>query len=189
MNIELKNVNFSYNENKILDNFNLTVNEGECVCLVGRSGCGKTTVARLILGLESAQEGDVSAPEKISCVFQEDRLLPHLNLYKNVLLALQKDAAPSAEALIEELGLADYKKSKISELSGGMKRRVAIIRAIAFDSDALVLDEPFNGLDQKNKELAAEIIKREFSDKDKPILLISHIEEDAQLLNAKTIYM
>lgn len=189
MNIELKNINFAYNENKILENFSLAINEGECVCLVGRSGCGKTTVARLVLGLEDAFEGTVSAPEKISCVFQEDRLLPHLNLYKNVLLALPKDAAPSAEALIEELGLADYKKSKISELSGGMKRRVAIIRAIAFDGDALVLDEPFNGLDQKNKELAAEIIKREFSDKGKPILLISHIEEDAQLLNAKTIYM
>lgn len=189
MNIELKNVNFSYNENKILDNFNLTVNEGECVCLVGRSGCGKTTVARLVLGLESAQEGDVSAPEKISCVFQEDRLLPHLNLYKNVILALSDTQIPTADLLLQRFGLADYKKSKISELSGGMKRRVAIIRAIAFDSDALVLDEPFNGLDQKNKELAAEIIKREFSDKGKPILLISHIEEDAQLLNAKTIYM
>ena len=78
MNIELKNINFAYNENKILENFNLAIGEGECVCLVGRSGCGKTTVSRLVLGLEDAFEGTVLAPEKISCVFQEDRLLPIL---------------------------------------------------------------------------------------------------------------
>ena len=189
MNIELKNIKFSYNDNKILDNFNLTVNEGECVCLVGRSGCGKTTVSRLILGLESVQEGDVLAPEKISCVFQEDRLLPHLNLYKNIVLALSDSQIRTADLLLQRFGLADYKKSKISELSGGMKRRVAIIRAIAFNGDALILDEPFNGLDQKNKEIAAKVIKEFFLDLRKPVLLISHISEDAELLGAKKLFM
>lgn len=189
MNIELKNINFAYNEHKVLDDFNLHINEGQCVCLVGRSGCGKTTVSRIVLGLESTQDGYVSAPEKISCVFQEDRLLPHLNLYKNIVLALPKENIPAAETLIDEMGLTDYKKSKISELSGGMKRRVAIIRAVAFGGDALILDEPFNGLDHKNKEIAANIIKREFLDKKKAVLLISHIGEDAEILNAETIYM
>ena len=154
MNIELKNVAFSYGDNTILENFSLEIKEGQCVCLVGRSGCGKTTVSRIVLGLENPQSGTVTAPPKSSCVFQEDRLLPHLNLYKNIVLALNQDAIPLAETLISTFGLAEYKNSKISELSGGMKRRAAIIRAVAFSGDALVLDEPFNGLDQKNKEIA-----------------------------------
>lgn len=188
MNIELKNIVFSYGDNKVLDNFNLKIDEGQCVCLSGRSGCGKTTVSRIILGLEKPQSGTVTVPENISCVFQEDRLLHHLNLKKNVYFPISKVQYPKADALIAELGLSGFEKSRISELSGGMKRRSAIARAVAFGGDALLLDEPFNGIDDANKKIAANIIKREFLNVGKPVLLISHISEDAELLNAEKVY-
>lgn len=185
--IELKNVTFSYGEQQILNNFNLSVNGGECVQLYGISGSGKTTVARLVLGLETVTNGNIIVPQKISTVFQEDRLLENLDVQKNIRTVLQKEQFTFADNLLKEFGLYDVRKKRVSELSGGMKRRVALVRAIAYGGDALILDEPFNGLDTENKIIAANIIKREFIDKDKPVLLITHINEDAELLNAKII--
>ncbi len=185
--IELKNISFSYEEKQILNDFNLSVNDGECVQLYGISGSGKTTVARLILGLEKAQNGIIIVPQKISTVFQEDRLLENLDVQKNIRLVLTKEQYAFSDSLLKEFGLYDVRKKRISTLSGGMKRRVALVRAIAFGGDALILDEPFNGLDTKNKIIAKNIIKREFIDKNKPVLLITHIKEDAEFLNAKII--
>ncbi len=185
--IELKNISFSYGEQLILKNFNLTVNGSECVQLYGVSGSGKTTVSRLILGLENADSGNVIVPQKISTVFQEDRLLESVDIQKNIRLVLSKEQYSFADSLLKEFGLYDIRKKKISTLSGGMKRRVALVRAIAYSGDALILDEPFNGLDIENKQIAANIIKREFIDKNKPVLLITHIKEDAELLDAKIV--
>ena len=185
--IELKIISFSYGEQLILNNFNLTVNGGECVQLYGVSGSGKTTVSRLILGLENADSGNVIVPQKISTVFQEDRLLENIDVQKNIRLVLSKEQYSFADSLLKEFGLYDIRKKKISTLSGGMKRRVALVRAIAYSGDALILDEPFNGLDIENKQIAANIIKREFIDKNKPVLLITHIKEDAELLDAKIV--
>lgn len=185
--IELKNVSFSYDKIKLLDNFNLTVNRGECVQLYGASGTGKTTVARLILGLETADSGSIIVPQKISAVFQEDRLLENIDVQKNIRLVLSKEQFAFADKLLKECGLYDVRKKRISQLSGGMKRRVALVRAVAYSGDILVLDEPFNGLDLNNKIIFSNIIKREFLSKNKAVLLISHIKEDAELLNAKKI--
>lgn len=183
--IKLTNVSFSYGTNKVLNNFNLTVKNGECVQLLGVSGSGKTTVARLILGLETLDDGQIVVPDKISVVFQENRLLENLDVQKNIRLVLSKENYKFADNLLKEFKLWDSRKKRVSELSGGMKRRVAIIRAIAYNGDALILDEPFNGLDISNKIIVANAIKREFINKDKPVLLITHVKEDAELLNAR----
>lgn len=185
--VELKDISFSYGELKILEDFNLTVKEGESICLWGKSGSGKTTVLKLILGLIKAQKGSVSAPNKISCVFQEDRLIENLTLEKNIKLVLSKEQYEKADKLIAEFGLSKFKKTKVQELSGGMKRRVAIIRALAFGGDLLVLDEAFNGIDSKNREKIAKIIKREFLDKNKAVIMVTHISADAEALNAQII--
>lgn len=187
--IELKNILFSYGELQVLKDFNLSVKGGECVQLCGASGAGKTTVARIILGLEKLQKGSIIVPSKISAVFQEERLLQNADVQKNVRLVLTKEQYNLADDLLKELGLFEVRKKRVSELSGGMKRRVALTRAVAFAGDALILDEPFNGLDSENKAIAAHLIKREFIQKNKPVLLITHIEEDAQLLDAKTVYI
>lgn len=185
--IELKNILFNYGEQQILKNFDLTVKGGECVQLYGASGSGKTTVAKLILGLETAHSGHIVVPQKISAVFQEDRLLENLDVQKNVRLPLSKEQYNKTDDLLKEFGLYDVRKKKVSKLSGGMKKRVALARAIAFGGDALILDEPFNGLDLENKKIASNIIKREFIEKNKPVLLITHIKDDANLLNARLV--
>ncbi len=185
--IKLENVYFSYGEQNVLNDFNLTINDDECVQLCGASGSGKTTVARLILGLEKQTSGNIMAPKKISSVFQEDRLLENLDVQKNVRLVLSQEQYPYADNLLKKLGLYDIRKKRISTLSGGMKRRVALVRAITYNGDALILDEPFNGLDSYNKKIVADIIKDEFIHKSKPVLLITHIKEDAELLDAKIV--
>lgn len=185
--IELKNVSFSYSEKQILNDFNLTVESGECVCLSSPSGGGKTTVFRLIAGLEVPQSGTVTAPERLSVVFQEDRLIPRMSVKKNVLLALSKDRHAYTLDLLSRVGLGDVLNTSVTALSGGMKRRAAIVRALGFGGDALLLDEPFNGIDSQNKRVIAEIIKAEVLDKGIPVLISTHVAEDAELLGARTV--
>ncbi|MBQ8203890.1 MAG: ABC transporter ATP-binding protein [Clostridia bacterium] len=187
--LELKNVSFSYGELKVLDNFNLDVKKGECVCLWGKSGCGKTTALRIIMGLEKADSGLCLTPQKISCVFQEDRLINGLTLEKNIKLPLKREQYKKADMLIDKFGLAEFKNTRVSELSGGMKRRATIIRALSFEGDLLILDEAFNGIDAKMKEKIARVIKEEFLDNNKSVILVSHISSDAELLGARIIKM
>ena len=95
----------------------------------------------------------------------------------------------SALELIYEAGLKDALIKRVAELSGGMKRRAAIVRAVAFQGDALILDEPFNGIDAENREIMAKMIKREFLEKGKPVLMVSHIPADAEVLNSTVAEM
>ncbi len=185
--ITLKNISFSYGERPILTDFSLTVPDGKCVCLKGPSGCGKTTVLRLVLGLLTPDSGEIEGCIQPSVVFQEDRLIDGLSLLKNVTLPLEKSARDVAIQLLCEANLGEAIGKKARNCSGGMKRRAAIVRAVAFNGDALILDEPFNGIDPENKQIMANIIKREFLQKGKPVLMVSHIDSDAKLLDAETI--
>ncbi len=187
--IKLENVSFSYGDLQILKNFNLTVENGECVNLKAPSGGGKTTVFRLIAGLETPQNGEIIAPKKLSVVFQENRLIGKLSLKRNVTLALPNNNHQKAIELLTEVGLGDFLNTPVNRLSGGMKRRAAIVRAVAFCGDALLLDEPFNGIDSDMKIIVANIIKREVLNKNIPVIISTHIEEDALLLNAKTVHL
>lgn len=186
---ELKNIDFSYGEKQIINNFSLKVTANECVCLCGESGCGKTTVLKIIAGLLKPQSGSITNLKNVSYVFQEDRLIPHLSVLQNVTLFLHKDKKAVAKELINEAGLIDFINKKPDELSGGMKRRLSIVRAVAFGGNALLLDEPFNGLDTANKVLMANIINREFTEKGKPVIMVSHVDEDIEILNAKKIFL
>ena len=183
MSIKLENVAFSYKNTPVLENFSLEVNGGEVVALRGESGSGKTSIARLVLGLEKAEHGSVSAPDNISAVFQEDRLFPTLSVRKNI--SIVSNGEDKTDYLLKKANLDSVADKKVWQLSGGMKRRVAILRAINYGADALILDEPFNGLDPQNKKLMADLILEEY--KNKPILLISHIKEDSELFGAKVV--
>lgn len=186
---ELKNIDFSYGEKQIINDFSLKVTANECVCLCGESGCGKTTVLKIIAGLLKPQSGSITNLKNVSYVFQEDRLIPHLSVLQNVTLFLPKDKKAVAKELIGEAGLIEFINKKPDELSGGMKRRLSIVRAVAFGGDVLLLDEPFNGLDTDNKVLMANIINREFTEKGKPVIMVSHVDEDIEILNAKKIFL
>ncbi len=185
--IRFDNVSFSYGKESVINNLSFTVNDGENLLITGPSGCGKTTVARLISGLIKPDSGSITAPENMSVVFQENRLIKKLDVYKNICLPLKNKQFSFADKLIGEFGFDDIKHKQISELSGGMMRRVAILRAISFGGDALLLDEPFNGIDSENISLIAKIIKREYNEANKSVVIISHNRADAEIFGAKVL--
>lgn len=183
--LKIDNISFAYGEKSILRDFSLNIKKGERLWLYGESGCGKTTLIRLILGLEKPQSGSVINLEgwNPSVVFQENRLLPFKTALQNILLV-----NPNRQKAIENLtalGIGDNINTNINKLSGGMKRRVAIARALTVDFDYLILDEPFTGLDKEN--IIASVNRILQVAQDKPIILVTHSEDEAKLLGAKQI--
>ncbi len=185
--MEIKNVCKSYNGEKVLDNVSLYIGRGEAVLISGASGKGKTTLLRIMMGLENADSGEVvNVPEKIAAVFQEDRLPADFTPAACVKMTAPKSV--SRETIYEhlsEVGLAEHLDKPASKLSGGMRRRVALVRAIICDADAVFLDEPFNGLDIATKLQTIEYIKKHTHGK--TLIAVSHNAEDAELLSAKEI--
>lgn len=181
--IELHNVSFSYGERQVLDNFSLSINKGDRICLYGASGVGKTTIIRLITGLEKAEKNAVVCTcKKLSVVFQEDRLLPFKTVEEN-LTAFSK--SQRINYILSSLGIDDVKDRYPSQLSGGMARRVAIARALAVDADVYIFDEPFTGLDRDNILQAIKLINE--ITKGKALITVLHEKEYASLLNCQII--
>lgn len=181
--IKFNNVTFQYDKTLVLNDFSLEINPKDRICLFGDSGSGKTTILKLILGLETPQKGNVEKPYNIkpSVVFQEDRLLPFKTVLENI--TLFGCDTEKALILLEKLGLKGYANSYPSELSGGMCRRVALARALSVDFDFLILDEPFTGLDQRNTETVSNLINEILGDR--PLIMVTHSKAEAELLNCE----
>ncbi len=187
--IVLDSVCKTFGEKKVIQDFSHTFKQGDRVCLMGKSGCGKTTLLNLMLGILSPDKGKISGvPKDIAAVFQEDRLCETFTPVGNILAVAGKGAdLNEIRKLLEELGLSDSENTPVLELSGGMKRRVAIARALLVKSDLVVLDEPFKGLDDNLKE---SVIKTILSyTKGKTLVVATHDIRDAQLLGAEIINM
>ena len=212
--IVFENVSFGYKRGiNVLSGFSMEVPDSGRICLFGKSGCGKSTVLRLAMGLAKPGSGRITGTEGIavSAVFQEDRLIPWKTVLENVALfadgkeqvaAGESDrvaagasgrahaggnAAPADHAAyyLRALGLGDVLQSFPDELSGGMKRRVALARALAHSFDLLVLDEPFTGLDEAAKRNAIELVSREAEGK--MLLVATHDLAEAEALGAEII--
>lgn len=184
--IRFNSVCFSYGKRTVLRDFNLEIPKGERICLFGESGVGKTTVLRLIMGLEKANSGCIEGLEnkKISAVFQEDRLLPFKTVLENLTLFGTEEKALE---FLGELGISDAKNLLPEKLSGGMARRVAIARALMLDADIYIFDEIFNGIDDDNVRKTAELINKTVMGK--TVVIVSHNKRDALLLSAKEVLM
>ena len=178
--IVLRDVSKTYDGERVLDHLDLRIEAGKVTAIMGPSGLGKTTLLRILLGLTDC-EGTVSGLEnrKIAAVFQENRLLPWLTLKQNLELVCGpgKDA-DIAEAL-RRMELSDAADKKPSELSGGMQRRGALARALAYGGDVFLLDEPFTGLDEDLKDRIAGGLSELWRKEKKTVLFVTHDSGEA----------
>lgn len=185
--IIINRINKTFGGQQVLNGFSATLKRNTVTALMAPSGAGKTTLLNILLGLIPADSGTISGlPEKKAAVFQEDRLFAGSDSYANINAVLEHSL--SEEALDSEfsaIGLTDYKGKPVRELSGGMKRRVAIVRALLSDYDFLVLDEPFKGLDEALKNKVIEYVKDKTAGK--TVLLVTHDIQEATSLSATVI--
>ena len=185
--LEIKNLSKIYHTSKseipAIKDLDLSVKEGEFVAIVGPSGCGKTTLLSILCGLENYSSGIITFPKKeitMGYMLQTDTLFPWLNILDNCLLGLKVKGEVNMEnilkvkGLLETYGLKDFIYKYPSNLSGGMKQRVALIRTLAIDPDIILLDEPFSALDYQTRLTVSDdvwkIIKRE----KKTTIMITH---------------
>ncbi len=183
MTIAMKNLTFAYGSTRICTDLSWTLPKNGIVCLRSPSGGGKTTLLRLLAGLETPQSGTLTRPAKVAMVFQEDRLLPWLTVKENAALACADDAR--VDRLLAAVGLGDYADSFPAAISGGQQRRVALVRALAAESDLLLLDEPFTGLDEETKTLVLPLIRDAAAEK--PVVLVTHIAAEINALGATVL--
>lgn len=184
--LTIHNLTKTYNNLEIWQNLNLTLESGRIYCLMGASGSGKTTLLRILLGLEHADSGSFrltpQPDERLVAVFQEDRLCESFSPLENVLLTA--GTVCSRSQIYHELCRLLPEEAitrPVSTLSGGMKRRVSIARAILTPSCGILMDEPFTGLDEDTRKLVISYIKEKTAPK---LLLVStHQEEDVALLD------
>lgn len=177
----------SFDGKMVLDHVSLTLESGGTACLMAPSGRGKTTLLRCIAGLETPDSGQITdLPERIAYVFQEDRLCDGFSAVDNIRLVTGKALGEGEiRRHLEELGLAGSLDQPVRELSGGMRRRVVISRAVCFGADLLLLDEPFKGLDDEARQQTAGYILRHRGAA--AILCVTHDREDAAALGGAGI--
>ncbi|MDD6487028.1 MAG: ABC transporter ATP-binding protein [Spirochaetales bacterium] len=169
-----------YNHNKIISNLSFAVEDGEFVAIVGPSGCGKTTLLNIISGLEKDFSGYVEKScEKIGYVFQEDRILPWLTVFENIKIVNEGRADSDVMELINLVGLGGFENYLPDALSGGMKQRCAIARALFFGSEILLMDEPFKSLDYILKQKMLDDLLEIHKTQKNSILLVTHDIEEA----------
>jgi NitT/TauT family transport system ATP-binding protein len=204
--LAIDNVSKSFNTAtglvQALDRVSLQVGEGEFVCLVGASGCGKTTLLNIIAGLEKPDSGTVMADGKPITgpgrerlvMFQEAALFPWLNVLGNVIFGLKlkpnlrpKDRKDIAKYYLELVGLSRFERANIHELSGGMKQRVALARALAPNPRVLLMDEPFAALDALTREQLYGDIQRIWTARHKTIVFVTHNVREAVCLGDRVL--
>lgn len=192
--LELRNINKSYQNLKVLENLSLKINNGEICCLLGPSGSGKTTLFRIASGLEKADSGQIKTADdlRFAYVFQNPRLLPWKTAAEN-LIFVQKNYGLAAESELRDLlfklsGLENFKDAYPDELSGGMQQRLELIRAFAVKPDLVFLDEPFKSLDMKTRVNLRKLISLIQAESGITVFLITHDPEEALLL-ADRIYI
>ncbi len=196
MDIVINCLSKKFGEKEVIKDFSARIKEGSVLSVMAPSGGGKTTLLRILAGLETADKGYIKGLEnkKISMVFQEDRLCSHLNAIDNIRLISGKEVRGSSgitdNQIYEELekaGLKGNEKYPVRELSGGMKKRVAIVRALMAVYDLLILDEPFAGLDMENKKRIIDYVKGRC--KGKTVILVTHDITEAEAMGGEVLYL
>lgn len=188
MTIQFMGVTKHFGDNILFENLNLTLSSGKRYCLMGASGSGKTTLVHMLMGFMKPDIGEIKGITeiRIAAVFQEDRLIEHWDAVKNIKLVC--DHSITSKVIQEELkqvGLEEEFGKAVRHYSGGMRRRVAIVRALLAQSDLLILDEPFKGLDEVMKYQVMDYIRKK--SEGKTVLLVTHDREEANRFDASLI--
>ena len=185
--LTLQNVSLTFGAIPVLQNLSFTVNAGELVAMVGPSGCGKTTILNLLSGHIQPDAGQIQREGIIRTVYQKDGLFPWLTVSQNISMGLRSLNDPvqrekELQSLFELIHLEDFKGHYPHELSGGMRQRVEIARALAGDSDILFMDEPFSALDYQTRLRMRDELVRILKNRPRTVVFVTHdIEEAAQL--------
>ena len=205
--LTIKSLSKSYSINGkellVLDNINLSVQRGEFVCFVGPSGCGKTTLLRLLANLETQTSGHIILPIRdhhsepnIGMVFQEQGLFPWMSVRQNIEFILdnnpamkQRDKNKIVTDIVDKLGLTAFVDALPKQLSGGMRQRVSIGRAIANESDILLLDEPFVFLDYQTRLSIQQLLLDLWQELKMTVLFVTHDIEEAVLLGDRVVVL
>jgi NitT/TauT family transport system ATP-binding protein len=195
--LETRALNMSFGAHLVLDNIDLSVADGEFLSIVGPSGCGKTTFLRIVAGLEATSSGEVRIDGEAvhgagidrGFVFQNDNLLPWRNVLANALIGPEVSGSAGAEAkrrtldLLKLVGLGGFEQYFPRQLSGGMRQRVNLARALAIDPKVLLMDEPFAALDAQTREIMQTELTRIWEQGRKTVLFVTHQIDEAVFLS------
>jgi ABC-type multidrug transport system ATPase subunit len=178
----MEDVDFAYGNKHVITDLDFSLLSPETAVLTGISGAGKTTFAKLAAGLLTPQKGTIRVPQNACIIFQDDLLLPHLDCYGNASLPARcrrlPDTASRTLFALDACGLADSVHAFPDELSGGMKKRLAFARALVFDPDFIILDEPFNNLHKEARDELWDLYVSLFTERGIPSVIITHFPEE-----------
>ena len=179
-----------YGETTVYDDFSLEIEAGKITCLLGPSGCGKTTLLNMLAGLVPYQGKIENIPNRISYIFQEERLLPNLTVWQNIRFVLGKGASDAAiDSVLEKVELLDKADAYPSELSGGQAQRVSIARAFAYPSELILMDEPFSSLDTALKIRLIDVFVRLWREEKRTAVFVTHNAEEAYMLAHRAVVL
>lgn len=185
--IIVKNLSKSYDGSIVFKNLNLKMQCGQISCIMAPSGAGKTTLLRILMGLERADSGSITGLEnkRFGAVFQEERLCEYMTATENIRLVTPQLEHGAVLREMDRLALENCDHQPVSELSGGMRRRVSILRALMAEYDILFLDEPFKGLDDALKKRVIVYVKEKT--RGKTVVFVTHDRQEALLMGAEMI--
>lgn len=203
--LQIDNLSYAYGQEEVLRGLNLTIEEGEFLCILGHSGCGKSTLLNLLAGLIKPCKGQILKDGKPltgpgtdrGVVFQNYSLFPWMTVERNVIFAMEKtgrftkeEARVRAGEFLEKVDMTVHKKKYPYQLSGGMRQRTAIARALAMDADILLLDEPFGALDTKIRADLQKLLRELWNQGEKKtIVFVTHDLEEAMILASRIVFI
>lgn len=183
--IIIKDINISYGDNLIYKDFYIDIEVGKVNCIMGYSGCGKTTL------LNHLCHYFISKEKKVSYIFQEDRLIPWKTIKENLELIykIHNKSNFSPDNLLNRLNLYEYRNYYPNQLSGGMKQRINIARALIYNAEIIIMDEPFKSIDENNKKIIIDIIQKNNLANNITTIMVTHDKEEAIKLSDKVIVL
>jgi sulfonate transport system ATP-binding protein len=188
--VRVRGLTRAFGDRTVLDGLDLDIQRGEFVALIGQSGCGKTTLLRLLAGLDRPDGGEIVAPDARMVVFQEHRLLPWRRVWRNVAIGLRgRQARAAAVRALTEVGLEQRMDAWPATLSGGEAQRVALARALVREPRLLLLDEPFAALDALTRIKMHELVHKLVLAHQPAVLLVTHDVDEAILLADRVVAM